>query len=336
MKQFLLFLFSILLFYNGYAQPKTPEGFGLTSYRLNNDSLGEINFYVTKNGIENSKPLLILLDGSGHYPLYSLVKKEDGSQQISKTVPFRYNSLSEKYHVVLISKPGIPFMDSLNAESYSEFIRRYQPSEVYTENLSLEWRAAAASSVIDHLSNELQTNEQVIAIGYSEGGQVVPKLATINNKVTKIVTIVGGGLNQLYDFITAERLKAQKGIISADSAQAEIENLFSIFQDIYTHPQATDRFWLGHTYKRWASFSNDIPLDNMIALDIPILLIASGNDKNSPITGLDYVPLEFSRRNKNNLTYKVYPNCDHWFNNTKENINKMPEMMDYVIDWLGK
>lgn len=336
MKQYYIIFLLIISFSKAYGQPGMPQDFGLKSYSLTNDTLGDINFYVTKNGIEKSKPLLILLDGSGHFPLYFIVKKTDGDRQITKTIPFKYNSLSEKYHVVLISKPGTPFMDSLNVESYSEFVDQYKPSKTYNEKLSLKWRAESASIVIDYLIKNLQINGGIIAIGYSEGGQVVPKLATINNKVSKIVNIVGGGLNQLYDFITAERLKAQKGIISADSAQIKIDSLFLKFQDIYSHPQATDKFWIGHTYKRWASFSNDIPIDNMLKLDIPILLVAGGYDENSPITGLDYVELEFIRRNKSNLTYKVYPNCDHWFNDKNSGINNLQEMMDFVIDWIDE
>lgn len=336
MKHYYLFFLLIISFSAAYGQPRVPEDFGLKSYHLTDDTLGEINFYVTKNGIEKKKPLLILLDGSGHLPLYLLVKNPDGTKQISSTVPFNYKALSERYHVVLISKPGTPFIDSLNGESQGESVDTYKPAKTYTEKLSLEWRAKSASTIIDYLIKNLQISGGIIAIGYSEGGQVVPKLATINHKVTKIVNIVGGGLNQLNNFITAERLKAQKGIISADSAQLTIDGLFSKFQDIYSHPQATDKFWLGHTYKRWASFSNDIPLDNMLKLDIPILLIAGGSDENSPITGLDYVKLEFIRRNKTNLTYKVYPNCDHLFNDKKSNGNKLQEMLTFATDWIDK
>lgn len=60
--------------------------------------------------------------------------------------------------------------------------------------------------MIDYLYKRLPIkNKEVIAIGYSEGGQVVPKLALNNKKVTKIVNIVGGGLNQFYSMILSLR-----------------------------------------------------------------------------------------------------------------------------------
>lgn len=337
MKRLIIILISGFLASQLNAQPKTPDEYGLKSFCIKDKSLGEINFYVTKNKIKEIKPLLLLLDGSGHLPIYSLLKNDDGKSQIIGTIPFRYNKLSEKYHVVLISKPGTPFLDSLKANNYQEFSKEYKPSKEYTKRLSLEWRVNSSSKIIDLLSKKLKIREnEIIAIGYSEGGQVVPKLALKNKKVTKIVNIVGGGLNQFYDFITAERLKAQKGIISAEQAQNKIDSLNLKFKEIYNNPNATDKFWLGHTYRRWASFCNDIPIENMLKIDIPILLIASGNDENSPISGLDYVNLEFMRKEKTNLTYKVYPNSDHWFIDKITNERKMQEMMQYVINWIEK
>lgn len=119
-----------------------------------------------------------------------------------------------------------------------------------------------------------------------------------------------------------------------EQAQKEIDSLMAIFKDIYAHPTATDKFWYGHTYKRWASFCSDVPLSNMLQLNIPILIIAGGYDENSPITGMDYVQVEFVRKQKQNLTYKVYPNCDHWFNDRETKTNRFSEMVNYVVNWL--
>ncbi len=337
MKHITIIFFCLFITNVAFGQPKTPNEYGLKHYSLNDNLLGNINFYVTKNGIDKHKPLMILLDGSGNLPLYSLMKNNDGTSHIFGSIPFRYKKLSEKYHVILISKPGTPFLDSLNVNTFQEFVEQYQPSKEYSEKLSLGWRVNSASKVIDFLTNELDIDEnKIIAIGYSEGGQVVPNLALKNNKITKIVNIVGGGLNQFYDFISAERLKVHKGIISADIAQNKIDSLNLKFKEIYKNPNATDKFWLGHTYKRWASFCKDIPLEDMLKLDIPILLVSGGYDESSPITGIDYVELEFLRQGKENLTYKVYPNCDHWFNDQALETNRLTEMLNYVIEWIEK
>jgi len=126
MKNILITLIFTFLIVNLFAQPKSPEDYGLKSFFVKDHVLGQINFYVTKNGIDKNKPLLILLDGSGHLPLYSLLKKDDGSSNIFGSIPIRYNKLSDKYHVVLISKPGTPFLDSLKVNNYIQFLNDYK------------------------------------------------------------------------------------------------------------------------------------------------------------------------------------------------------------------
>lgn len=317
------------------AQPRTPEDFGLHPYQFKDTPIGTINFFVTEHKIKEEKPLLVFLDGSGHLPLFSLIKKPDGSTQLSSKITLDYDKLARQFHVVLISKPGTPFLDSLEANSSRDFRRKYPPSVEYTQRLSLEWRAESASKVIDYLVLNLNIKDnEVIVMGYSEGGQVAPKLASINPKVTKLVNIVGGGLNQFYDMITEQRGKAQLGEISSEEAQTNIDSLMLVFKDIYAHPTATDKSWWGHSYKRWASFCRDVPMDNMLSLDIPILLISGGKDENAPIAGLDYVPLEFLRQGKTNLTYKVYPNCNHWFDDEITGAYKLDEMLGFVSEWI--
>lgn len=321
-----------------HIQNITPDRLGLKYFFIQDEKLGEINFYITKNKIKHSKPLLIILDGSGNSPLFLLlIKKDRRHKKIISRIPFNYNKISEKYHVVLISKPGIPFSDILEVNSFKQIKKKYKPTKEYIEKISLEWRVSSTSKIINYLQKKIKIKDnKVIVIGVSEGGQVVPKLALKNKKITKIVSIVGSGLNQCYDFIILERIKAEKGIITNEQAQKKIDSLYSKFKEIYNNPNETNKFWLGHTYKRWASFCNDIALKNLLKLDIPILIIANVKDKNSPILGLDYIKLEFIKRKKTNLIYKVYPNCDHFFNDKKLGMNKMNEMIKYVMDWIKK
>ena len=41
-------------------------------------------------------------------------------------------------------------------------------------------------------------------------------------------------------------------------------------------------------------------------------MLVGTEDANSPIYGLDYVPLDFIRADKTNLTYDVCVGCNHW------------------------
>ncbi|MCF6361107.1 MAG: hypothetical protein L3J29_10150 [Cyclobacteriaceae bacterium] len=317
------------------AQSYTPESFGFKPYSFKDNELGTVNYYVTLNKIETPKPLLVYIDGSSATPIFSVLKKPGGSTRISSGIPFNIQKLSDQFHIVVISKPGMPFVDSLQAKSMKEFKKNYKLPMGYKNKLSHSWRVNSASKIIDILFKELPIyKNEIIVFGYSEGGMVVPKLALINKKVTKVVNIVGGGLNQFYDLILEQRINAQKGEITSIQAQKVIDSLFIEFETIYNNPQVIDKEFWDDTYLRWASFCTDIPMEDMTKLDIPILMISVGKDPNSPILGLDYVKIEFMRLRKTNLTYKVYPNCDHYFYDMIEKKDRLEEMMEYVLTWI--
>ncbi|NII28068.1 hypothetical protein HB364_23490 [Pseudoflavitalea sp. X16] len=328
-----------------FAQPTQPADYGLKAFSIPDKQLGTINFYVSASGIDSTKPLLLALDGSGHFPLATLIRL--------KKQMLVYNSfdndvlqLADRFHVVFISKPGVPFCDTVDIDAdsvhFGDIAERLKPSAEYTRRAGLYWRSEAASRVINYLCKKIPVNkQQVVVYGYSEGGQVVPRLAVINKRVTHCASIVGAGLNQLYDWLTAQRVLAAKGEITHREAQRRIDSLMAVFADIYRHPAATDKEWEGHSYLRWGSYCTTVPMDQLTQLTIPVFMAVGSDDKNSPIYGLDYVPLEFLRLGKQNLTYKVYP-TDHFFNEVKlvngkeEVVNHKQEMIDDLLKWLEK
>ena len=92
--------------------------------------------------------------------------------------------------------------------------------------------------------------------------------------------------------------------------------------------------------KRWASFTRDIPLDHLVELDVPILVLSGTTDRNQPILQADYTMLEFLRRGKTNLTYEVLPGVDHFLyevvveNGEEKGISHRDEAFNRVADWI--
>jgi hypothetical protein len=102
-------------------------------------------------------------------------------------------------------------------------------------------------------------------------------------------------------------MRAERGERSPIEAQEEIEQLIQSAKEIYSEPESTDKFWMGHSYKRWASFGSSAPLEHLLKVKSPIFVACCSLDKNTSILSADYIPLEFAKRGRNNLTYKVYP-----------------------------
>ncbi len=336
----LLVLSMMLFLIQGSALGQPPAAINLKHYVVADKKLGTINCYVTDKGIDKEKPLLLYLDGSGDRPLFRFkIDSARKSNIMYSTITFNYDSLAALYHVVFISKPGVKFADSVFVSSLDSNVETNTPAE-YTTRLSAGWRAEAASAVLDFLPGVLKVDaRKVVVMGYSEGSQVAPHVAVLNKKVTHVVLFSGNGINQLYDFIIQERLRAGRGEISHEEAQINIDELMSTFSNIFKHPLSTDSFWAGHTYLRWSSFCNTDPMDYMLQLKIPIYLAMGTADENTQVLSTDYLALEFLRRGKNNLIYKSYPSCNHFFQKIIKNAppeDHLDEVTNEMFEWLNK
>ncbi len=337
MKRTFYFLVLVLFFSNTiYGQhEKITDNWKTIS--IKDISLGEIEYHVYKNKISERKPLIVYLQGSTNFPLFWLNPNGSYSSGITMNVDL----LSNDYHIVLISKPNTPLVDRIEIAPSGR--KQYPMKKGYQEKYSLDWRTNSADKVINDALKKLNIDKsKVIVWGHSEGSQVAPAVAVENKNVTHVISMMGNALNHLYDFILNERVSALNGEKSNEQAQATIDSLYIEFENIYKEPKSTTKEWFGETYYKWSSFSLTAPLENMLKLDIPILYIAGGADRHS-ILNMDYAKLEFLRKGKDNLTYKVFPNYDHFFMETKtdesgkkEWIDHLDEVDDFALEWVTK
>lgn len=330
--KFIIVLGLILSSVHSYAQSPWDNFFDHDT--LTDKHLGTVVIHVTKTNRKEKKPLLVYIDGSGNYPLF--YRKNNGNYNTS--IAFDIGRFAKDYSIVLISKPGTPFSDSLRYQAGKPY---YPDNDVYDSLYSLQWRAGAASKAIDYLVKNIPVDtKNIIVMGYSEGSQVAPAVAVLNKKVTHVVCFVGNSLNQLYDFIINARLDADRNEITAEQSQQIVDSLYNVYAKIYANPKATDKRWFGATFLKWSSFSEATPLENMLKLKIPILYVAGGKDNNQTIIDMDYAKLEFLRKGKTNLTYKVYPNSNHGFQETtvkdgKEvRTDRSDEVHQFAFDWI--
>jgi pimeloyl-ACP methyl ester carboxylesterase len=335
MKTVILFCLWLSCAVYAESQPFTDTTF--KHYSFETKALGQVAIHVA--GVEpgKKKPLLVYLDGSGNYPIYY----RNSNKRISGSLAISPRAFKQEFMILVISKPGTPFFDTL---SYSPSGRPYYPeNEQYRTLYSLDWRAGAASEAIDYAIKRFNVDRTtIVAMGHSEGSQVAPRVAVINKKVTHVVCMAGNALTQLYDFILNARMQAEKGEITREEGQRIADSLYTVYEAIHSDPKSADQRWYGASYLKWASFSNSAPLDNMLALNIPILYVAGGRDNNQTILGMDYAKLEFIRRGKRNLTYQVYPDCDHFFQERKtvngqiQNTDRLDEVFNKAVEWVKK
>lgn len=337
MKLILSFHLLILTILFACGQNTPHKDLGLIHHSITDKTLGQIHFYITDTLHQKKKPVLIFLDGSGNNSMFTYRPNEKGNLVQYSSIPFNYKSLGLQYHIVFISKPNIPLIDTIQNSEYPK------ENPQYDLLLSADWRTLSASKVLDYvIKNYVVDSKKIVAMGYSEGGQVAPRLSMHNKQITHCIAFVGGGLNQFFDQIIANRLAAQKGEITQQEAQQRIDSLYLDFEKIYQNPNSVKDYWYGHTYLRWSSFCSVPTLDYLTKLNIPIYMAQGTNDESTSVLSADYIRLEFLRLHKNNLTQKIYPDCDHMFNKAiKENDTvRFENILDAVIGdaliWLDK
>jgi len=327
------------------AQGVLPEDWGLNAYQINDPELGEINYYISQKGIDQDKPVLFLISGVRGLPVMLVVSCGDQTIQLGSIPPDQIFSFTDDYHVAFISKAGTPFCDTSFVDEIRPMknLEEYQPSEEYIQKCGMEWELAASIKVIAKLRKQVPNSQnKLIAVGISEGGQLIPKLAHECSHITHVVGLSTTGLNQFYSSIINRRMDARAGRITHQEAQEAIDALFEEYKKVYADPESTEKWYYGHPYKRWGSFCNDIPLDHLVELDIPILYVKGTADRNSPVLQSDYIMLEFIRLGKTNLTYKTLPGVDHWLNETvmkdgkRKHISRGKEVFDSIADWINE
>ncbi len=288
-----------------------------------------INYHTyAKKSIDSINTVFLYLQGSSAKPLYQ-IKKEEGRISIGTTIPFDLAAIPDDNLFVVISRKGLPFS--------TEMDKPFPIPKSYFENQTLEYRANQANLVINDLYEKYgERVNKIVALGHSEGSDVVAKLGTINKKVTHFGYWSGGGNTQFMDFVTFIRNDVDRGNLTEEQAKAKMDSLFSKLRDIMSDPNATDKFWQGsdNSYKRWSHFSEP-PIENLLQIDKPIFVAIGTKDQAVALESAYLIPIEFIRHRKENLTFKAYTGLDHGFKKELENGRLENHWNDVFLDFLN-
>ena len=178
----------------------------------------------------------------------------------------------------------------------------------------------------DDLSRRTQPGP-VILCGASEGGDVAAAVAAREPRLTHVVLLgSGGGMTQADELLSTWRqLPRQLNIRS----RADLE---AVFADIHAHPDA-DKRWYGHPYRRWATYAFDRPLEDLLKVNAPILLIHGDADTSVPVASARAVRDAFVAAGKSNLTYREYTGADHRFSRA-DGASAFPRVEVDLVEWL--
>ncbi|MGE3801803.1 MAG: alpha/beta hydrolase family protein [Candidatus Kapaibacterium sp.] len=168
----------------------------------------------------------------------------------------------------------------------------------------------------------------VIVMGGSEGGDIAAAVAAQEKRTTHLLLLgSGGGWNQEKELRTL--VQREPGYLGVSG----VEEYDSIISQIKERPHSTE-MWAGHPFKRWSSYLFSPPVESLLTLDIPILMIHGEKDINVPVESARAVVEAFKQKGKENLTYREYADANHQFIRTSDGSTLFPVIEVDIVQWL--
>ncbi|MEO0470260.1 MAG: hypothetical protein AAF206_11605, partial [Bacteroidota bacterium] len=269
-----------------------------------------IDFIKIGPDLDQRKPVFLLCQGSLPIPLF-LDFGERGIAMIGGGVSnFDLPGILKHYHLIVISMPHTPVVvpKSQVDQSYCYLPDPTKPREFfkpYVEADHLDTYVDRAQIVWNWLKGQswVNPNDLVIA-GHSQGSKIAARFALQEKDVTRVGLFAANPFGRMDQFVRQARHDAQKGKISWEEADKNMQDHYDFFQ------KAADSTEHKAMYKTTMSFSQ-IFLNDWLQLDIPLYLAYGTEDRTSDLC--DLVPLFFIQEKKTNLTFKRYLNLEHNF-----------------------
>ena len=270
------------------------------------DQLGRrITFYLSKPRTkkDQSLPLVLCVQGSGSQSIFLRQGDSIASGGPEAAVLRRF---SHDVRVLVVEKPGVTFLVQPKRMGSAE-----EASAVYQEEFSLpRWVEAVNAGLNASLKLDGIDQKRILALGHSEGGQVVCAVAAKNPAITHVACMAGGGPTQLYDLI--ELAREGKMYDPNASPDERVRQLKTDWEKVLREPDATDKFILGHSHLRWSSFLRSSPIESILKSKAKVFLAQGTNDTKTLPSSADIMYAELIARGRD-CTYERIQGADHAF-----------------------
>jgi len=300
---FLCFLAIIVIGTRSFAQIRIPQEFGFKHivFKYKTDKVDVL--IKSKKGEENiPKPIFFFCQGSLPIPLIKYHEKD-----VYGVFPFNPDSLSVKYHLVIVSKPCIPVIADYttlsSSNNYIDSMGKFPKG--YSDRNLLTYYVPRNIAVLKYLQKQKWvTTTQLVVAGHSEGSTVAAKMAADYKKITHLIYAGGNPMGRIMSIIEQGR-ENETDTDSTRFGEDEIKYWVEVVKNKYNMDDAH-----GETHRATFEFSKP-PIMYLEKLKIPVLVSYGTKDWSAPFN--DYMRVDFIRQEKNNFTFQPYVGTDHNF-----------------------
>ncbi|HLK58866.1 MAG TPA: hypothetical protein VKU00_19995, partial [Chthonomonadaceae bacterium] len=168
--------------------------------------------------------------------------------------------------------------------------------------------------------------------GHSEGGIVAARVAAENPQITHVASLSGGGPTQLFDLVHLARTQGFGDPAKTEEARAQA--IYDGWADILKDPTSTQKFFLGHPYRRWSSFLSDSVLAELDRAKAKIYIAQGTADSSVAPESFDMLYAHLLTQ-KREVTGERLVGGDHGYRKKEDQdpISGFQSVLDHVATW---
>lgn len=272
------------------------------------------------------KPLLVFLDGSGAQSLFV----RQGDRLAVGMLAVIADQAGEAYHVVAVEKRGA-VLGELGMPGSAQ-----GASAEYQLHATCEDRAAEVQRLLKHLLDDPAVDaSRVVLVGHSEGAVVAAAAAALEPRVTHVAFLSGCGPSQFFDLMVLRRRAMQKAGRPADEIERAVAQLEGDYRAILAEPESVDKTFMGHAYRRWASYGRYAATDDLRRTGCKLFLAHGTEDTSVSIESFDAMTTDLLRSGRKNVTVRRYAGRDHSLRAPDASPQDPPmrDVFDEILTW---
>lgn len=295
----------------GQTAIKDPKPLGLKfeHYTCKDAFDRTIDFYLSPAKSTEKLPLAVIVLGSGGQSIWI----KQGDQVYGGLQNLFDRAAAGKVRVLAVEKPGVPFCFQGNTpgtaiNATKEFLEEHTLDR-WTEAINSAVNACHKLPGID--------STKTLAVGHSEGGIVVSRLAALNPKITDVAVLAGGGASQLYEFF--ELLGREPALQG--------------WKEIQQEPMSTTKMQWGHPNRRWTTFFATSPVEEALKSKARFFIGQGTADKASLPASAQILYASLLAKGRD-ATLELVEGGDHGFQTPGEpQPQGLEKMFSKVIKW---
>lgn len=196
----------------------------------------------------------------------------------------------------------------------------------YLANNTIDGRVIDAMTVLAHLRSHAEWwDGRLFVGGLSEGATLAAIVGALASE-TEGVMLVNGSVGRPFREGWAESVV--NAVREEGGDAATIEQALAEVEATWVRARATPTTATyegpSNTLRWWRSMIDLRPVNLLLNLDAPILLVQSELDEMTPVASAREVVRRFEARGRTNLTYREFAGLDHGFRDTQGRPQYMP------------